>query len=277
MSYQRILTIQDISCVGQCSLTVALPILSACGHETAVLPSAILSAHTAFTNFSFKDLTEEMPIIAQCWQKENIKFDAFYIGYLGNCNQINYVKNIMKSTSNTHNIKIIDPAMADFGKLYTGFDDSYVQAMKTLCIDADYLLPNITELCFLTQTAYQETYDENYIDLMLTKLKEICHGTIILTGVGFTPEYTGAVVYDGKNKYYYKHKKLPKNCHGTGDVFASAFTGVLLKGQTATKSVQIACDYTAECVRHTMDDKSHWYGTKFETALPQFITMLSQL
>lgn len=274
--YKRLLTIQDISCVGQCSLTVALPILSACGHETAVLPSAVLSCHTAFNHFSFRDLTEDMPIIGQYWNKENIKFDAFYIGYLGNLNQIHYVKNIMKSTANANSLKIIDPAMADDGKLYTGFDNSYVEMMRKLCEEADYLLPNVTELCLLTDTNYQEEYEESYIDTMLSKLKAFCSGTIILTGVNFAADYTGVIIYDSKNKSYYKHKKLPQNCHGTGDVFASTFTGVLLKNNNVYKAVEIACDYTLTCMIHTIDDKSHWYGTKFETTLPDLILRLSK-
>lgn len=274
--YKRLLTIQDISCVGQCSLTVALPILSACGHETAVLPSAVLSAHTAFNHFSFRDLTEDMPIIEQYWNQEHIKFDAFYIGYLGNRNQIQYVKNIMKSTANMNCLKIIDPAMADNGKLYTGFDQSYVEAMKKLCEEADYLLPNLTELCLLTDTDYREEYEETYINKMLSKLKTFCYGTIILTGINFVHGYTGVIIYDGVKKSYYKHKKLPQNCHGTGDVFASTFTGVLLKNNNVYDAVKIACDYTLECMIHTVHDDSHWYGTKFEIALPNLISMLSK-
>ena len=274
--YKRLLTIQDISCVGQCSLTVALPILSACGHETAVLPSAVLSAHTAFNHFSFRDLTEDMPIIEQYWNKEQIKFDAFYIGYLGNRKQIQYVKNIMKSTANANCLKIIDPAMADNGKLYTGFDQSYVEPMKKLCEEADYLLPNLTELCLLTDTDYREEYEESYIDKMLSKLKTFCPGTIILTGINLAHNYTGVIIYDDTTKSYYKHKKLPQNCHGTGDVFASTFTGVLLKNNDVYDAVKIACDYTLECMIHTIQDNSHWYGTKFEITLPNLISRLSK-
>ena len=151
MAYKRILTVQDISCVGQCSLTVALPILSACGLETAVLPSAVLSTHTAgFTGFTFRDLTEDMPTIRDHWMKENIKFSAIYTGYLGSTRQIDYVAELFRDVSDETCVKVVDPAMADNGKLYPGFDDAFVEAMKGLCAKADYLVPNITESCFLT-------------------------------------------------------------------------------------------------------------------------------
>ena len=133
MSYKRVLTIQDISCVGQCSLTVALPIISACGVETGIIPSAILSTHTAgFTRFTFRDLTADIPEIEKHWVKENIKFDAVYTGYLGSTEQIDYVKSIMDSTGKADSLNIVDPAMADNGKLYPLFNHEYVNAMKTL-------------------------------------------------------------------------------------------------------------------------------------------------
>ena len=156
MSYKRLLTIQDISCVGQCSLTVALPIISACGIETAVLPSAVLSTHTGgFTGYTFRDLTEDMPAIKDHWIKENIKFDAIYTGYLGSTKQIEYVADIFDSVGVDGCIKAVDPAMADNGNLYPGFDKEFVEAMKGLCSKADYLIPNITEASFLTDMEYK--------------------------------------------------------------------------------------------------------------------------
>ena len=161
MSYKKILTIQDISCVGQCSLTVALPILSACGMETCILPSAILSTHTAgFQDFTFRDLTDDMPNIQKHWQKENIKFSAIYTGYLGSTKQIGYVKDILSTMGTSDCVRVVDPAMADNGKLYPAFDGEYVEAMKELCGSADILLPNITEACFLADMEYHEVYDE---------------------------------------------------------------------------------------------------------------------
>ena len=174
MAYKRLLTIQDISCVGQCSLTVALPILSACGHETAILPSAVLSTHTAgFSGWTCRDLTEDMPAINTHWNKEGLRFEAVYTGYLGSTRQIDYVKAIMNSTLTPEGLRIVDPAMADHGKLYPAFDMEYVEAMKSLCASADYLLPNVTEACFLTGIEYREEYDEAYIEELLTALHKL--------------------------------------------------------------------------------------------------------
>ena len=174
MSYKRLLTIQDISCVGQCSLTVALPIISACGLETCVLPSAVLSTHTAgFTGYTFRDLTEDMPSIKEHWVKEGIRFDAIYTGYLGSTKQIDYVADIFEATASKNGVKIVDPAMADNGSLYPGFDTDFVEAMKGLCAKADYVIPNITEACFLTGVEYKTVYDREYVDLILSCIEHL--------------------------------------------------------------------------------------------------------
>ena len=199
-NYSRILTIQDVSCVGQCSLTVALPILSACGMETCILPSAVLSTHTAFKNFTCRDLTDDMPVISDYWQKENIQFDAFYTGYLGSEKQIHYVTDIFKKHGKENALTFVDPAMADNGKLYPAFDKAYADAMKPLCFQADVVLPNLTEACLLTDTPYQESYDENYITEIIQKMLQSGAKLIILTGISYTPETTGVVVAD-ENKY----------------------------------------------------------------------------
>ena len=275
MTYKRILTIQDISCVGQCSLTVALPILSACGVETAILPSAVLSTHTAgFSGFTFRDLTDDIPAIQKHWQKENITFDAIYTGYLGSTKQIDYVKDILNTMGTTNCKGIVDPAMADNGKLYPLFDQAYVEAMKGLCADADILLPNITEACYLADVEYKEVYDETYIQHLLNELSKLNPNTIVLTGVSYKPETTGVIVYENKTIQYYEHKKMEKGCHGTGDVYASTFVGALMRGHSAFESARIAADYTVKCIENTQGDPTHWYGVKFETAIPNLIEML---
>ena len=275
MEYKRILTIQDISCVGQCSLTVALPILSACGVETAILPSAVLSTHTAgFSGFTFRDLTEDMPAIQAHWQKEGIKFDCIYTGYLGSTKQVGYVKNILETMGKEKAVKVVDPAFADNGKLYSIFDMEYVAAMRTLCPAADILVPNISEACFLADAPYKESYDEEYIKMLLSKLADLGCSTIVLTGVGYTPEKTGVVVYENGVMSYYEHVRISKGCHGTGDVYASAFTGALMRGHSTFESAKIAADYTVLCIKKTQGDADHWYGVKFETAIPELIEML---
>ncbi len=275
MSFKRVLSIQDISCFGKCSLTVALPIISACGVETVILPSAVLSTHTGgFSGFTFRDLTDDVPKIAQHWRRENISFDAIYTGYLGSTKQIDYVIDIINDYDC---MAIIDPAMADGGKLYVGFDNEYVTAMKRLCAKADIILPNITEACFITDTEYKENYDKAYIDNLLESLKKLTDATIILTGVSYSDASTGVLVADRAGEKYYQHKKIATNYHGTGDIYASAFTGAIMQGKAAFDAASIAADYTVSCIEKTIGDDSHWYGVKFELAIPELIERLKHI
>jgi len=275
MAYKRILTIQDISCVGQCSLTVALPILSAMGHETAILPSAVLSTHTGgFTGFTFRDLSADMPAINAHWQKEGLQFEAIYTGYLGSVSQIDYVLEIMNTSLTEKGLRIVDPAMADNGKLYSLFDMTYVEAMKKLCATADYLLPNVTEACFLTGIEYRETYDEAYINQLMTALHDLGAKTVVLTGVSFHPEQTGVMISEQGVLSYYPHRRLSQSCHGTGDVYASAFTGALMKGLDAYTAAKIAADFVLICMENTRGDANHTYGVKFEPMLGTLMDMI---
>lgn len=275
MSYKKILTIQDVSCVGQCSLTVALPIISACGIETCVLPSAVLSTHTAgFKDYTFRDLTEDMPKIKEHWEKESIKFDGIYTGYLGSTKQIDYVADIIDSTAKDDSLVVIDPAMADNGNLYPGFDLEFVSAMKNLCAKADYVLPNITEACFLTATEYKTKYDRKYIDLLICRLIDLGCKNVILTGVSYSEGRTGVVVYENNSYSYYEHELLPNSCHGTGDIYASAFVGAKTIGKSAYDAAKIAAEYTLECIKSTAEEDNHWYGAKFEPVLYKLIEAL---
>ena len=268
MSYKRILTIQDISCVGQCSLTVALPILSACGVETAILPSAVLSTHTSgFTGYTFRDLTGDMPAISDHWKKEQIQFEAIYTGYLGSREQISYIRKMFQELKTATGITVVDPAMADNGKLYPGFDDAYVEAMVALCADADYVVPNITEACFLTGMEFKTQYDRSYIDALLTALTEKGMSNVVLTGVSYAEGRTGVVVYEKGVYSYYEHEKLPNSCHGTGDIYASALVGAMMRGKTAVQAAKIAADYTVDCIKETAKLDNHWYGAAFEPVL----------
>lgn len=272
MSYKRILTVQDISCVGQCSLTVALPIISACGVECAVLPSAVLSTHTyGFTGYTFTDLTEDMPAIKDHWIKEGIKFDAIYTGYLGSAKQIEYVADIFDSTGSNGCVKIVDPAMADNGRLYPGFDLAFVEEMKKLCAKADYLIPNISEACLLTGNEYKDSYDKGYIDTLIADLLSLGCKNIILTGVSFREGRTGVAVIENGHYSYYEHERISKGCHGTGDIYASAFVGAFMQGKSAYDSAVIASDYVVECIKASQGDESHTYGAKFEPVISKLI------
>lgn len=275
MDYKRILTIQDISCVGQCSLTVALPILSACGLETAILPSAVLSTHSVgFRDFTFRDLTEDIPAIQHHWQQEGIRFQAVYTGYLGSARQIEMVQDICRNLLVPGGKKIVDPAMADRGELYPVFDMDFVQEMKKLVGEGDIVLPNITEASLLTDTEYREEYDEEYICGLVAGIHRLGAGTVVLTGVSYDAQSTGVLVSEQGKQIYYRHELLDRGCHGTGDVYASSFVGAYMHGKTVPEAARIAADYTLACIKNTLDDPDHWYGVKFEPVLGELIEAL---
>lgn len=272
MSYRRILTIQDISCVGQCSMTVALPILSACGHETCILPAAVLSTHTGgFGAPAITNLTPNMEAIWRHWQRQGITFDAIYTGYLGSAEAIRTAAEIAESLLTPEGVLIVDPAMADHGKLYSGFDSVYAEEMKMLCLRADVILPNITEAAMMTGMPYSDTPDEVYVRNLLAQLGR---KDVVLTGVGFKPDETGAAVRSNGEVFFHTHRRIGANYSGTGDIFASAFTGAYLQGKSLECAVQVASNFTLRCIQNTFDHPAHWYGVKFETALPYLIELL---
>ena len=276
--YKRILVVQDISCVGQCSLTVALPILSACGMETAILPSAVLSTHTAgeFKGYTYRDLTDDIPAILDHWMRQGITFDALYTGYLGSTKQVEMVERIMDTLIVPGGVKIVDPAMADNGKLYAGFDDDYVAAMRRLCARADIILPNITEAAMLTEQAYSEKQSEEYVSGLLRGLSNISNAAVVLTGVSYDPDNIGALSVKSGEARYYSHRRIPRMFHGTGDVYASAFTGAYLRGHSLHGAARVAVDFTLAAIENTITAPEHWYGVRFEPVLPKLIERLSQ-
>lgn len=276
---KRILTIQDISCVGKCSLTVALPIISALGVETSILPTAVLSTHTMFQNFTCKDLTDEIAPIAQHWKKENITFDSMYTGYLGSIEQIDIIANLFEQFKTPNCPIIVDPVMADHGKLYPAFDEAYAAKMATLCAKADIIIPNLSEASFMSGIPYRETYDESYIKQMLEALAQLGANISILTGVGFAKGKTGVMGYDALQNefFYYEHDKIDVNFHGTGDVFASTFVGALARGKSWKEAIPVAADYTAKSIQLTLDDKhGRWYGVNFEEGIPYLLERIKQ-
>jgi pyridoxine kinase len=268
---KRIATIQDISCLGKCSLTVALPVISATGVEAAIIPTAVLSTHTMFKNFTCKDLDDQLLPIADHWKSEGVEFDAFYTGYLANGSQVDKVISIINSLKTEKTKIIIDPAMADNGRLYPAFDSKFPKEMAKLCAIADIILPNITEACLLTDTPYRESYDEAFLKTVIGKLSALGAKKIVLTGAEFGKKY-GVMTYDNGEYNMYEQKKIDAVFHGTGDIFSSAFTGLLTRGKSLDESVRIAADFTAECIRITkLTPEANWYGVEFERAIPYLI------
>ena len=274
MAYKRILTIQDISCVGQCSMTVALPILSACGHETCVLPTALLSTHTGgFGKPAVRRLGDILPEICRHWLENGISFDAILTGYLGSAEAIETAMEVMEAMLAPGGMTIVDPAMADHGRLYSGLDETYARAMGALCKKADVILPNITEAAMLSGIPYREELSEKYVTELLDALNHRC---VALTGVSYSPEETGIVLREGERQQYFRHGRVGASYHGTGDIFAACFTGAWMQEKDLYEAVKIAGEFTRQCIENTYIAPAHWYGVKFETALPDLWRMLNQ-
>lgn len=271
---KRILTIQDVSCLGKCSLTVALPIISACGVEATILPTAVLSTHTMFKGFTFNDLTQDLRPITEHWKQNGLGFDAIYTGYLGSKEQINIVSDIFDDFKTNDNFILIDPVMGDNGKLYPAFTTEFASDMAKLCGKADIIVPNLTEASFMLDIPYTTEYDENYIKTLLNKLVGLGCKTAVLTGVTFDGKNLGAYGYDSVNDRYFSYFReyLPASFHGTGDVFASALLGALAKGKTIDDALKIAVDFTVESMKKTLSNPDHvWYGVEFESAIPMLV------
>lgn len=274
---KRIVTIQDISCVGKCSLTVALPIISAMGIETAVIPTAVLSTHTAFKNFTYRDLTNDLPKIASHWKQEKFNFDGIYTGYLGSIEQIDMLKEFFKQFKTSENFIFIDPVMADNGKLYAGFDTNFVKEMKELCKTADIIVPNLTEASYMLETEYKEKYSEEEIKHMLIELSNLGPKYVVLTGVSFKDNELGVMSYNKEtNKFFtYFKEKVPAKYHGTGDVFASTLVGAITNKNTIEEGLKIAVDYVWETINDTYKtNKEDAYGVNFETKIPYLINRI---
>ncbi len=266
---KKILTIQDFSCVGKCSLTVAMPIISAFGIETCALPTALLSTHTQFKNWTFANLCPEIAPITDAWEKENIVFDGICTGYLGGIDLIESVKGIIKNFVKKDGIVMIDPAMGDNGKLYTGFDTEYVKATKTLCAMADIITPNITEATFMLEKEYKDEYDYDYLLDICKQLHNNGAKDVVITGVRKSETQVGVFcLLDGNEVFEYYNEREPKDFHGTGDIYSSAVYGGLMNGKTLQEAVSFACDYTKHCIALTLaDPQQPFYGVNFEQCL----------
>ena len=275
---KRIVTIQDISCVGKCSLTVALPIISAMGIETAVIPTAVLSTHTAFKNFTYRDLTGDLPKIAKHWKQEKFNFDGIYTGYLGSIEQIDILKEFFKQFKTPDNFIFIDPVMADNGKLYAGFDANFVKEMKKLCKMADIIVPNLTEASYMLEKEYKEIYSEQEIKNMLIELSNLGPKYVVLTGVSFKDNKLGVMSYNKETNEFFTYfkEKIPAKYHGTGDIFASTLVGAITNNNTLEEGLKIAVDYVWETINDTYKtNKKDAYGVNFETKIPYLINRIS--
>ncbi len=276
---KRVLTIQDLSCVGKCSLSVALPIISAAGVETSVFPVSLLSTHSAFESYERIDLSDLLESYEKMWEKYNIVFDAVYVGYIGTESGLSQVVNCIDRLKTDKNIIIADPAIADNGEIYSGISEEYIKGLKELCKRADVLMPNLTEACILTGTEYKDSgYNDEYIKRIMVKLSELGCETVTVTGVSFDDSEMGVACYNSKTGEYTKffNKRYKGVYYGAGDSLASAFTGALMNNISIEDSLEIAEKFISEAVRLSKERESRWYGINFEYAIPGYIEMIKE-
>lgn len=279
---KRIVSIQDISCVGKCSLTVALPIISAMGVECGIVPTAVLSVHTAFDSFTFDDLTDQIEPISKSWKDNGIGFDAIYTGYLGSFKQLELVSQFFDDHAGDDTLIFVDPAMADNGKLYKGFTPEFARAMGTVvCSKADVVDPNVTEASYMLGVEYKAEgeYDEAYLRDLLQGICALGCKKAVLTGVSLTPDTCGVYGYDSEADRYFSYFNhlVPARFHGTGDIFSSATVGALMNGKPLDESLAIAADYTVAALEETISHDDHnWYGVDFEACFPYLLKRLGK-
>ena len=222
-----------------------------------------------------------MPGIADHWAALGMEFSSIYTGYLGSIHQVELVEKTIDRFRKEDTLVVVDPAMADNGKLYAGFAPEFVGAMKGLCAKADVVVPNITEAAFLLGEEYiAEGYTEDYVKRLLKELTDLGPRYAVLTGVSFSEEELGGAAYDketGAFFTYFTHKEQ-KSFHGTGDLFASALVGALENEFTIEDGIRIAAEYTLAALQATLrDPEGRWYGVNFEEALPVYLKLLGKI
>ena len=269
MQQKHILAVHDISCMGRCSLTIALPVISAAGITVSVMPTAVLSTHTGgLTGYTYRDLTSDMLSIADHWKslREGFYFDAIYTGYLGSKEQLRIVAELVRRFKGPDTLVIIDPVMADDGSLYAGFSDDFPKGMVDLCVRADVISPNMTEALLMLDEPYQEgPYSREFIRDIL---KRLATKKVVLTGVYFDDEACGAAAYDNGDVHFALKKRVPGKYHGTGDLFASVLTAALVSGKPLDIATDIAVEFTAGSISRTYKAGTDVrYGVNFELGL----------
>ena len=269
---KRIASIQDFSCIGSCSQTIALPVLSAMGVECAALPTALLSAHTAFDGFVSLDLTPQLPAIMAHWRAMHLRFDAVYTGYLASAEQVGLVGALLDGMDERPALTLIDPVMGDNGALYAGFSDAFPQAMRALCGRADVLTPNVTEACLLTGTAYSPVQDAAQTRRLLERLLELGCRAAVLTGLRVDGDMAVAALQRDGTGTLVRTSYIPEVFHGTGDLFASTCAGALVQGAPLERAVRLAADDVALTLRRTVQAPDRrWYGVNFQETLPELL------
>ena len=267
---KRVLAIHDLCCVGKCSLTVAIPVLSAAGFEACAMPTAVFSAHTAFPSFTFRDLADNLMPMAEEVKKQGITFDAIYTGYLGTAAQTETVGRIIELFRAEKTRVLVDPVMGDGGRLYQNLTKDFPAGMLALSRKAAVITPNVTEAALLLGVPYlPPPHTEAYVDKLLRGLVRETGAAVVITGVSFRETEIGCALLnpeDHKIRYAMSGREN-RCCHGTGDIFAAVLCAALLKEKTLFHAVQTAEEFVTDAIRHTGTEPENWYGVRFEDLL----------
>ena len=279
---RRLAAVHDLSGLGKCSLTVALPIVSATGVECACIPTAVLSTHTGeFTGWTLRDLHEDMVPIARHWASTGATFDGIYSGYLATPEQTEAVREIIRLLRRPGAHVIVDPAMADNGSYYSNLDDRMCRAFRALIAEADVITPNITEAALLTELEYRhDGHDETYLRALSERLAALGPRTVVITSVRPREGEIGNLAYDRASGELTMcvHEAHPGLFYGTGDIFASALAALLVRGAQLPDALRIATDLTDACIRRSLrHDTPRRFGVDFEGALPDYIRSVEKL
>ena len=275
---KKIALINDMSCIGRCSLTAAIPIISACGFQSVPLPTGIFSAHTEFDGFVCADMTKNMQNFADHWKKIGIRFDAVCTGFLASKEQAEIVKRFMIDFKKSDTVCIVDPVMGDNGSFYNGIDESFVDEMRFLCAMADIITPNVTEAEMIAGVdCTKAPYSADHIKELLIKLRSLGTGRIVITGIENEDGQIGCAVYDSytRKANMFFTPKSEGRFPGAGDVFTAALTSAFMKGIEFNNAVQIAMTFTCDCVERTaLTDEPRSFGLQFETQIDKLRKML---
>ncbi len=251
----KVAAIHDMSGMGRCSMTVIIPIMSALGCQVCPLPTALLSNHSEYKYFYFFDFTDHMKEYYSNWEKNDAEFDCLYSGFIGSEKQINIMIDIIDKMKGHNNpLIVVDPVMGDHGEIYKTYTSEMVHKMGCLVNKADIITPNLTEAAILIGEEYDgETISISALKEYLKKLCSMGPVTAVITGVTTHEGEHINACYDKNTDEYWKvpFEYVDTRYPGTGDLFASLFTGYLLKGKKLPEAMEDASVFISKAVKET--------------------------
>ncbi len=280
---RHIILANDLAGLGKVALANQIPIMACAGIEASILPTVILSSHTGgFKNIRIDDYTSGMQGFLKQWNSLDLHFDAILTGYLKNQEQIDILLDFKDTKMTNDSLLIVDPVMADNGTFYSGFDKSYAEKMKLLCKNADYIMPNITEACILTnsESILENSYNQADVEELVHELRQLGAKNVIITGVSFDDKNLGVAYADKKldKVDYVFTRKLQDKFFGTGDLFTAIVSACIINSIDLNLAVEFAVNWLAKCLSYTISlNRDLKYGVAYEGFLDNFILIMDEL